>query len=117
MTTSQHRIGIRRPDDWHRHLRDGAMMRAVLPWTVRQFARAIVMPNLVPPIATVAAAKAYRERILEELPAGASFTQLMNCYPGDATDADELARGISDGGSGAGTSQSAPAPPTSWHTE
>src|SRR3546814_3845150 len=91
MTTSQHRIEIRRPDDWHLHLRDGAMMRAVLPWTVRQFARAIVMPNLVPPIATVAAAKAYRERILAALPAGASFTPLMPCYVGDATD-DETGR-------------------------
>src|SRR3546814_5106097 len=78
MTTSQHRIEIRRPDDWHLHLRDGAMMRAVLPWTVRQFARAIVMPNLVPPIATVAAAKAYRERILAALPAGDRKSTRLN---------------------------------------
>src|SRR3546814_8682807 len=72
-------------------------MRAVLPWTVRQLARAIVRPNLVPPIATVAAAKAYRERILAALPAGASFTPLMTCYLGDATDADEIERGFAEG--------------------
>ena len=73
-------ITLRRPDDWHVHLRDGAMLAAVLPHTARQFARAIVMPNLVPPVTTIAAARAYRERILAALPAGAEFTPLMTCY-------------------------------------
>ena len=63
-------ISLRRPDDWHVHLRDGAMLAAVLPFTARQFARAIVMPNLVPPMTDVAAALAYRRRILAALPAG-----------------------------------------------
>ena len=67
-------IELRRPDDWHLHLRDGDMLRAVLPWTVRQFARAIVMPNLTPPITTVAAARAYRERVLAAVPEGVRFT-------------------------------------------
>ena len=66
-------ISLRRPDDWHVHLRDGAMLAAVLPFTARQFARAIVMPNLVPPVTDVAAARAYRERILAALPAGRRF--------------------------------------------
>ena len=70
-------ITIRRPDDWHVHFRDGAMLRTVLPWTARQFARAIVMPNLVPPVTDVAAARGYRERILAALPEGADFTALM----------------------------------------
>jgi len=61
-------ITLRRPDDWHVHLRDGAMLAAVVPFTARQFARAIVMPNLVPPVTGVAAARAYRERILAALP-------------------------------------------------
>ena len=74
------RLTIRRPDDWHVHLRDGAMLAAVAPWTARQFARAIVMPNLDPPVTDVASATAYRERILAALPAGAGFTPLMTCY-------------------------------------
>jgi dihydroorotase len=75
-------ITIRRPDDWHVHLRDGAMLKAVLPSTARSFARAIVMPNLVPPVATVAAAEAYRARILAALPPELEgrFTPLMTCY-------------------------------------
>jgi dihydroorotase len=89
-------ITLRRPDDWHVHLRDGAMLAAVLPWTARQFARAMVMPNLVPPVATVAVARAYRERILAALPPGADFTPLMTCYLTDATDADEVARGFAE---------------------
>lgn len=97
MTTIQQRIEIRRPDDWHLHLRDGAMLRAVLPWTVRQFARAIVMPNLVPPITTVAAASDYRMRILSSVPDGTSFTPLMTCYLGDETSADEIERGFAEG--------------------
>ncbi len=63
-------LTLRRPDDWHVHFRDGAMLRTVLPFTARQFARAIVMPNLVPPVTDVAAARAYRERIIAALPAG-----------------------------------------------
>jgi len=90
-------ITLRRPDDWHVHLRDGAMLAAVVPFTARQFARAIVMPNLVPPITDVAAARAYRERILTALPAGASFTPLMTCYLTDTTDPREVARGWEEG--------------------
>ena len=72
------RITIRRPDDWHVHLRDGDMLRAVAPYTARQFARAIVMPNLVPPVTTPEEAAAYRERIIEAT--GPNFTPLMTCY-------------------------------------
>jgi dihydroorotase len=90
-------ITIRRPDDWHVHFRDGAMLRTVLPWTARQFARAIVMPNLVPPVTDVAAARAYRERILASLPSGAAFTPLMTCYLTDATAPAEVARGHQEG--------------------
>ncbi len=88
---------IRQPDDWHVHLRDGAMLRAVLPWTARQFARAIIMPNLVPPITTVADARDYRDRILAATPVGAEFTPLMTCYLTDTTDAAEVARGYEAG--------------------
>jgi dihydroorotase len=91
------RLTLRRPDDWHVHLRDGAMLRAVLPYTARQFARAIVMPNLVPPITTVAAAEAYRARILAAVPAGLAFTPLMTAYLTDDTDPDEIERGHRDG--------------------
>ena len=87
------RIEIRRPDDWHVHLRDGDMLRAVAPYTARQFARAIVMPNLVPPVTTAAAADAYRRRILDALPEGSGFTPLMTCYLTDRADPEELARG------------------------
>jgi dihydroorotase len=90
-------ITLRRPDDWHVHLRDGAMLAAVVPFTARQFARAIVMPNLLPPITDVAATRAYRERILAALPAGASFTPLMTCYLTDTTDPRDLARGWEEG--------------------
>ena len=89
-------ITLRRPDDWHVHLRDGAMLATVLPFTARQFARAIVMPNLVPPVTDVAAARAYRERILAVLPDRA-FTPLMTCYLTDTTDPDEVARGYEEG--------------------
>ena len=90
-------LTIRRPDDWHLHLRDGDVMRAVLPYTARQFARAIVMPNLSPPVTTAAAAKAYRERLLAAIPAGADFTPLMTAYLTDETDADDIAAGFADG--------------------
>ena len=85
---------LRRPDDWHVHLRDGAMLRAVLPATARTFARAIVMPNLRPPVTSVDAAEAYRSRILESLPEGISFEPLMTAYLTDDLDPDELARGF-----------------------
>jgi dihydroorotase len=90
-------ISLRRPDDWHVHLRDGAMLAAVLPYTARQFARAIVMPNLVPPVTDIAAARAYRERILAALPAGADFTPLMTCYLTEATNPQEIALGWEKG--------------------
>jgi len=84
-------LTIRRPDDWHVHLRDGEMLKSVAPFTARQFARAIIMPNLVPPITTVDAANAYRERIIAA--AGPDFTPLMTCYLTDQTSPDEVARG------------------------
>ena len=86
------RLTITRPDDWHLHLRDGAALAAVLPHTARQFARAIVMPNLKPPVTTVAQAAAYRERILAALPAGADFTPLMTLYLTDRTSAEVIQR-------------------------
>ena len=83
---------IRRPDDWHLHLRDGAALAAVLPFTAARFARAIVMPNLDPPVTTTAAALAYRERILGAVPAGARFEPLMTLYLTERTPAEEIAR-------------------------
>ena len=91
------RLTIRRPDDWHVHLRDGDMLRAVAPYTARQFARAIVMPNLAPPVTSVAAAGAYRDRILAALPTGCDFTPLMTCYLTDDADPAEIARGHARG--------------------
>ncbi len=90
-------ITIRRPDDWHVHLRDGAMLAAVAGYTARQFARAIVMPNLAPPVTTIAAAQAYRDRILAALPEGARFMPLMTCYITDDADAGEIALGAAEG--------------------
>lgn len=89
-------ITIRRPDDWHVHLRDGDVLSHVAKYTARQFARAIVMPNLSPPITSVDAAIAYRARILAAT-AGHDFTPLMTCYLTDAADADEMVRGHVDG--------------------
>jgi dihydroorotase len=91
------RLTLRRPDDWHLHLRDGAALAAVLPYTARQFARAIVMPNLTPPVTTAEAAWAYRARIMAALPAAADFTPLMTAYLTDATDPDALAAGFAEG--------------------
>lgn len=91
------RLTIRRPDDWHLHFRDGAIMREVVPYTARQFARAIVMPNLTPPVTTAALGASYRERIMAAVPEGARFTPLMTCYLTDTTDADDLARGAAAG--------------------
>src|SRR5688500_6407418 len=88
-------ITIRRPDDWHVHLRDDAMLATVAPYTARQFARAIVMPNLVPPITTIEAAAVYHDRI--RAAAGEGFEPLMTAYLTDRTDPDELERGLKDG--------------------
>ena len=89
------RVTIRRPDDWHVHLRDGEMLRLVAPFTARQFARAIVMPNLAPPVTTAEAAIAYRERIAAVT--GPGFTPLMTCYLTDQSEPDELSRGHAEG--------------------
>lgn len=89
-------VTIRRPDDMHLHLRDEITLRAVLPYTVRQFGRAIVMPNLKPPVTTAGAARAYRERILAAVPAGSTFEPLMTCYLCDNTDPDEIRKGFSE---------------------
>ena len=90
-------ITITRPDDWHLHLRDGAALTAVLPHSARQFARAIIMPNLRPPVTTVDAAGAYRQRILAALPAGVDFEPLMTLYLTDNTPADEIRRAAQSG--------------------
>jgi len=86
-----HSLTLRRPDDWHLHLRDGAMLRAVLPETARHFGRAIIMPNLVPPVVTGDDARAYRDRILAALPEGMTFTPLMTLYLTEGTDPNDLA--------------------------
>jgi dihydroorotase len=90
------RITIRRPDDWHLHVRDGEMLKAVLPYTAREFGRAILMPNLVPPVRTREQGIAYRERVMAALPAGSHFTPLMTCYLTDETDPDDVERGFRD---------------------
>ena len=94
MTT---RLTIRRPDDWHLHLRDGDMMEGVLPHSAEHFARAIIMPNLVPPVVRGAEAAAYRDRILAALPEGMSFTPLMTLYLTEDTDPDDVAAAARDG--------------------
>ncbi len=91
------RLVIRRPDDWHVHLRDGPMLAEVLDYTARQFARAIVMPNLDPPVTTMAEAVAYRLRIQRQVRAGRSFAPLMTAYLTDGTDAGDLAAGFEQG--------------------
>jgi dihydroorotase len=90
-------LTIRRPDDWHLHLRDGAALAAVLPFTAARFARAIVMPNLTPPVTTTAAALGYRGRILAALPAGSQFEPLMTLYLTDGTPVEEIARARASG--------------------
>jgi dihydroorotase len=85
-------LSIRRPDDWHLHLRDHAALRAVLPFSAARFARALVMPNLDPPVTTTAAALAYRQRILAALPAGAQFEPLMTLYLTEGTSVEEISR-------------------------
>jgi dihydroorotase len=94
--SSDSTLTIRRPDDWHVHLRDDAVLRGVLPYTARQFARAIVMPNLSPPVATTAAVKAYRDRIEAALPDGVSFTPLMTIYLTDGSDPADIAGGYAE---------------------
>ncbi len=94
MTTT---LTIRRPDDWHVHLRDGAMLAGIVPHTARQFARAIVMPNLSPPMTDAAGVLAYRARIMAAVPEGMAFEPLMTLYLTDETDPDDVARGHADG--------------------
>lgn len=90
-------VTLRRPDDWHLHLRDGPMLEAVLPYSSASFARAIVMPNLVPPVVTVKDALAYRGRIMAALPEGHDFTPLMTLYLTEQTDPADVAAGFADG--------------------
>ncbi|ELY3760811.1 dihydroorotase [Cronobacter universalis] len=94
MTAQPQVLTIRRPDDWHVHLRDGDMLQTVVPYTSETYGRAIVMPNLAPPVTTVEAAIAYRQRILDAVPEHHSFEPLMTCYLTDTLDADELERGF-----------------------
>ncbi|MGE0284317.1 MAG: dihydroorotase [Rhizobiaceae bacterium] len=94
---SSDRLTIRQPDDWHVHLRDGAMLADVLPYTARQFGRAIVMPNLSPPCATTGDVAQYRDRIMAALPAGSAFQPLMTLYLTDATDPADLEAGFALG--------------------
>ncbi|MCC5873703.1 MAG: dihydroorotase [Gammaproteobacteria bacterium] len=96
-TAAADRLTFRSPDDWHVHLRDGDTLALVAGQTARQFSRAIVMPNLAPPVTTVAMARAYRERILASIPAERAFTPLMTAYLTDHIDAGEVARGHAEG--------------------
>ena len=91
------KITITRPDDWHLHVRDGEALKAVLPDTARQFARAIIMPNLIPPVRTVDEARAYRERIIAAVPVGVAFEPLMTLYLTDNTSPDEIKRAKDSG--------------------
>lgn len=91
------RLVLRQPDDWHLHLRDGAMLASVVNFTSAQFARAIIMPNLAPPVTTVAAAEAYRKRICGAVTKDVDFTPLMTCYLTDTIDPDEVERGFKSG--------------------
>lgn len=97
MTDQPQRLTLRRPDDWHLHLRTGAMLRAVLPFSARRMGRAIIMPNLVPPVTDVARAETYRREILEALPPGVGFRPLMTAYLTDHTDPDDLEQGFKAG--------------------
>ncbi|MEL0020496.1 MAG: dihydroorotase [Rickettsiales bacterium] len=96
-TATTDHLTLREPDDWHLHLRDDAMLSLIADFSARQFARAIIMPNLVPPVTTVAAAQAYRDRILAALPPGRRFTPLMTAYLTDRIDPDEIAAGHAQG--------------------
>jgi len=90
-------LTLRRPDDWHVHLRDGAMLSDVVNYTARQFARAIIMPNLKPPVTTVEAGRAYRDRILAAVDPALNFTPLMTAYLTDTIDPEEIRKGKSEG--------------------
>lgn len=90
-------LTIKRPDDWHLHLRDGAMLEGVLPHTAKDFARAVIMPNLVPPVITSDHARAYRERIMAALPSGMSFQPLMTLYLTEETDPDDVVAAYDEG--------------------
>ena len=96
-TLTDSQLTIARPDDWHVHLRDGEVLKGVMPYTARQFARAIVMPNLSPPVTTAAGVLAYRGRIEAAVPEGMRFTPLMTAYLTDSTDAADIAAGYADG--------------------
>ena len=87
----------RKPDDWHLHVRDGAMLKAALPFTAAHFGRAIIMPNLLPPVLTVKDAVAYRKRLMAALPEGSTFQPLMTCYLTDSTDPDDVETGFREG--------------------
>ncbi|MSP94830.1 MAG: dihydroorotase [Alphaproteobacteria bacterium] len=91
------RITITKPDDWHLHVRDGAMLKASLPFTAKHFGRAIVMPNLLPPVLKVKDGEAYRDRVIAALPEGSTFKPLMTCYLTDDTDPDEIETGFREG--------------------
>jgi dihydroorotase len=95
--TDTRTLTLRRPDDWHLHLRDGAQLAAVLPFTARQFGRALVMPNLKPPMTTVAALARYRDRILQSVPSGLAFEPVMTLYLTDSTTADEVQKAAATG--------------------
>lgn len=88
------KITLRKPDDWHLHVRDGAMLKASLPFTARHFGRAIIMPNLLPPVVSVKDAEAYRQRVLAARPEGSTFTPLMTCYLTDDTSPEEVESGF-----------------------
>jgi dihydroorotase len=91
------RLTIRKPDDWHLHVRDGAMLKACLPFTAKHFGRAILMPNLLPPVLTMADGAAYRERVMAALPKGSKFKPLITCYLTDDTDPDDVELGFREG--------------------
>ena len=97
MSNSLSKISIVYPDDWHVHLRDGELLNSVLPFTTAQFARAIVMPNLTPPITSTSSAISYRERILKLLPEGKEFIPLMTCYLTDNSDPNDIELGFKEG--------------------
>ena len=90
-------LTIKRPDDWHLHLRDGAMLEGILPHTAKDFARAIIMPNLVPPVITSDHARAYRGRIMAALPSGMNFQPLMTLYLTEETEADDVVSAYEEG--------------------
>ncbi|NKB22785.1 MAG: dihydroorotase [Alphaproteobacteria bacterium] len=97
MTTTPNKLTIIQPDDWHLHLRDGTTLSTVLPFTAAHYGRAIVMPNLTPPVTTTAEAIAYRERIIAAVPVDSDFEPLMTCYLTDHTDPNEVEKGFLEG--------------------